>query len=96
MANRTPKRQWYDVFVREYQILHQTDKALLIIMPKESKYAGWKFWFPRRLTAIEGYKSRRLRIPDRGMDIKLFAGPDVMEIPSRIFMMLHVTGEREE
>ena len=93
---KTPKRQWYDVHIRDYQILCKTEKAMLVAMPAESKFAGWKFWFPLCFTALEGYRTYRLRFPDYGMDIRLFSGTDSMDIPPGKFLRMRITGQKED
>lgn len=44
------KRQsWWDKLIINDQIIQEGEKAVLIVMPKDGPFAGYKMWYPKSL-----------------------------------------------
>ena len=51
---------WNKISVNSSLIKHETDKAVLIRMPKKSAYSGYAFWHPAKLCDLSGKGSYML------------------------------------
>lgn len=40
---------WKTFNINRNQIEHETERAVLIKMPNKGRYAGWTFWWPKKL-----------------------------------------------
>lgn len=56
------KQEWEKIHIQSNNIKGSTDKAVLINMPKTSKYKGYSFWHPKKLTRPEGKNSYLLSV----------------------------------
>lgn len=54
---------WKSFLINDNQIVAWTNKAVLIKMPKTSKYRGYEFWHPSKLVRISG-KQYAIRFND--------------------------------
>ena len=49
-------KSWKNLIFNTQNIERQTQKAVLIKMPRSSKYSGWAFWHPKKLIRKAGGK----------------------------------------
>ena len=65
------ERVWKKFTLNIKTFAHQTEKAVKVKMPAESRWAGYEFWFPRKLLRIEeSFSNLVASIPD-DMEITL-------------------------
>lgn len=48
---RVRKNWWMYAYLSKDNVIHETEKAYLFKIPK-SGYAGYQFWFPKKLTKV--------------------------------------------
>jgi hypothetical protein len=53
---------WKNLYINTQNIETETEKSVLINMPKKSEYSGFSFWHPRKLVRNAGHKGYRVSI----------------------------------
>jgi hypothetical protein len=53
---------WKNLFINVQNIETETEKSVLINMPKKSEYSGFLFWHPKKLVSNAGHKGYRISI----------------------------------
>lgn len=48
--------EWKEFSVLSQNIKHETAKAVLVQMPHNSDYNGFKFWHPQKITEDDGHR----------------------------------------
>ena len=55
---------WNKIEVSVQDVESVTEKAVLIKMPDDSKYKGFKFWLPKKMVQTIDKKVMRIEFPD--------------------------------
>ncbi len=53
---------WKNLYINVQNIETETEKSVLINMPKKCQYDGFSFWHPKKLVRNAGHKGYRVSI----------------------------------